>query len=290
MTLTKRHTKWYGWHRQLPDQRDIPARTLGGVRKGVLPKTVRLDKRAAQPAVYDQGPLGSCTANGIAGCAEYTLRELKLITFTPSRLAIYWGERFIENSVGFDAGAYIRDGLKVVAKEGVAPERLWPYDAQQYRTKPPAAYYTEAAKHTVTQYGFVDQTADALQRMLASGDPVVFGFTVYDSFESGAVATSGVVPMPAPTETVLGGHCVVIMGYIRWRGVWYFICRNSWGTAWGRAGFFLMPFDYVLDPDLSDDFWRITTVQGEKPATKLFTATKNAVRVARVTGVRTKAA
>jgi C1A family cysteine protease len=94
---------------------------------------------------------------------------------------------------------------------------------------------------------------------LASGYPFVLGFTVYDSFESDAVAKTGVVPMPARRENVLGGHAVLAVGYddkqSRLR------MRNSWGRAWGVKGYFTMPYAYLFDDNLSDDFWKITLVR-----------------------------
>lgn len=70
-----------------------------------------------------------------------------------------------------------------------------------------------------------------MQGCIAGGYPFVFGFTVYESFESEQVAQTGIVPMPAPGETVVGGHCVVAVGYDDSKRT--FIIRNSWGTGWG---------------------------------------------------------
>jgi C1A family cysteine protease len=70
----------------------------------------------------DQGQLGSCTANGIAGAIEFDQIKQKVGEFVPSRLFIYYNERTVENTVLFDAGAQIRDGIKSVASLGVCPE------------------------------------------------------------------------------------------------------------------------------------------------------------------------
>ena len=94
---------------------------------------------------------------------------------------------------------------------------------------------------------------------LASGYPFVFGFTVYESFESSEVARTGDVPMPSAEEPVVGGHAVLAVGYDDEDAV--FICRNSWGPAWGDAGYFYMPYAYLLDDNLSDDFWTIRVVE-----------------------------
>jgi C1A family cysteine protease len=83
---------------------------------------------------------------------------------------------------------------------------------------------------------------------------------VYESFESPTVAKTGRVPLPTPLESPIGGHAVLAVGYDDTRA--WFIVRNSWGTAWGMRGYFTMPYDYLLDPNLCDDFWTIRSVEG----------------------------
>jgi C1A family cysteine protease len=93
---------------------------------------------------------------------------------------------------------------------------------------------------------------------LAAGYPFVYGFTVYESFESPAVANKGAAPMPSPSEKVLGGHALVAVGYDDSSQV--FISRNSWGPTWGMQGYFTIPYAYLTDNNLSDDFWTIRLV------------------------------
>jgi C1A family cysteine protease len=178
--------------------------------------------------------------------------------FTPSRLFIYYNERVIEGTVASDSGAMIRDGIKTVAKQGACPETTWPYLIQKFATKPTHASYVQAAKHKVSLYQRLTPIASQLKGCLASGFPFVFGFTVYESFESPAVAKTGKVPMPGPTESVLGGHAVMAVGYDESKQV--FIVRNSWGPGWGIKGYFTMPYAYLTNPHLADDFWTIRLV------------------------------
>ena len=108
------------------------------------------------------------------------------------------------------------------------------------------------------QYQRVTQVLLQMKGCLASGFPFVYGFTVYESFESDAVAKTGVVPMPAPTEKVLGGHAVVAVGYDD--STQRFIVRNSWGPGWGMGGYFTIPYAYLTDSNLADDFWTVRLV------------------------------
>jgi len=246
----------YGWIPDLPDHRD-QLYSAPVVALKTLARKVDLTPQC--PPVYDQGQLGSCTANAIGAAFEFELLKQKLKDFMPSRLFIYYNERAMEGTVASDSGAQIRDGIKTVAKQGVCPEAMWPYVISRFKSKPSKACYTEALKHTVTLYQRLVPTLNQLRGCLASGSPFVCGITVYDSFESPAVAKSGKVPMPAPGEATIGGHAVMGVGYDDSKQV--FIVRNSWGTGWGMKGYFTIPYTYLTDSQLSDDFWTLRMVQ-----------------------------
>ena len=259
MTAAIKKARAYTWKPDLPDHRDF---VYKAAKPTVLPPKVDL-RGPNMPAVWDQGQLGSCTGNSIAGAVEFELRKQGLTDFTPSRLFIYFNERTLEGTVNQDAGAMIRDGIKSVNKWGVTSEVLWPYsDANPgpFTTKPSDAAYADALKHTVTSYMRVPQTQAQIQQCLADGYPVVFGFTVYESFESDVVARTGVVPMPGKREKVLGGHAVVCVGYDRSKKA--FLVRNSWGTSWGQGGYFWMPFAYLTNNNLADDLWTVRMIKG----------------------------
>jgi C1A family cysteine protease len=246
----------YGWTRDLPDARDfVYAAPLIRFPHG-LPTSV--DLRSKCPPVYDQGQLGSCTANGIGAAIEFDQRKQGSTEFTPSRLFIYYNERVIEGTVTQDSGAQIRDGIKSVATLGAPPETDWPYDIAKFTIKPTARAYSDAKKDLASSYSRVNQDLMQMQGCLADGYPFVFGFTVYESFESQKVAESGVVPMPSTGEKVVGGHCVVAVGYDGTTR--HFIIRNSWGKSWGLKGYCMMPYEYLITPRLASDFWTIRTV------------------------------
>jgi C1A family cysteine protease len=254
----------YGWIPDLPDHRDLLFATPPHI-LAALPSKVDLTSQC--PAVYDQGQIGSCTANAVGGAVEFDQMKQRLRdVFVPSRLFIYYNERAIEHTVGEDSGAMIRDGIKSVAKQGVCPEKMWPYDPAPFppnkhlTKKPSANCYKEARQHMALQYQRVPRILAQMKGCLAAGYPFVFGFTVYDSFESEEVARTGKVNMPAPSESVVGGHAVMAVGYDDKQN--RFRVRNSWGMEWGSKGYFTMPYVYLLDQNLSDDFWKVTLVSG----------------------------
>jgi C1A family cysteine protease len=254
--IVARRIKRYGWVRDLPDHRDYIFSAPLEV-QSALP--AKVDLRRQCPAVYDQGQLGSCTANAIAGALQFDeLKEKMPNPFVPSRLFIYYNERVIEGTVDSDSGAQLRDGVKAVAKLGVCPETEWPYDINNFTEKPPAKVFSDARRDLARNYLRIPQVLSQMKGCLAAGYPFVFGFTVYQSFESPAVAKSGMVPMPKPSEKVLGGHAVCAVGYDDSQQV--FIVRNSWGPKWGKQGYCFMSYTYLSDAQLASDFWTLRKV------------------------------
>jgi C1A family cysteine protease len=218
-----------------------------------------VDLRPYCPKVEDQGTLGSCTANALAGALEFLEIRDKVLFADLSRLFIYYNERALEHSVRSDSGAMLRDGMKTLAKQGVCTETRWPYVISRFANKPSAGSYKEASDHQITSYHRILTLAE-MRTCLAEGYPFVFGFTVYENFESKNVAKTGRLDMPQQKERAIGGHAVMAVGYDDAEK--RFIVRNSWGPKWGMKGYFTMPYAYAADRNLSDDFWTIR--RGEK--------------------------
>ncbi len=159
----------------------------------------------------------------------------------------------MEGTVGEDAGAAIRDGVKSLTKQGVCTEKKWPYQIAKFTAKPSAACYTDAAnRQRVTSYHRI-LTLQQMKQCLAEGYPFVFGFSVYESFESAAVAKTGKLNLPKLSEKNLSGHAVCAVGYDD--STKRFLVRNSWGADWGLKGYFTMPYDYASNTNLADDFF-----------------------------------
>jgi C1A family cysteine protease len=263
----------FGWVRDLPDHRDQYFSVAHGT-MSALPATT--DLRAHCPPVYDQGQIGSCTANAIAAAIQFDRKRNKQSPdFVPSRLFIYYNERYMEHDVQSDRGAQIRDGIKSVSKVGVCPETEWTYDdtpatsdggpwppGAKPAQQPPKKCYIDAAEYKVVTYQRLVQNLSQLQGCLAQGLPFVFGITVYTSFfdnygtpqEKQRVIT----PLPGASDEIVGGHAILCVGYDNKKML--FTCRNSWGTGEGDHGYFYMPYSYVTNSSLASDFWVVQTV------------------------------
>jgi C1A family cysteine protease len=230
------------------DLRDKVYRSTSIVHPVQFPKAI--DLREKMSPVVDQGQLGSCTANSIvSGLKEY----LEGTGNRLSRLFLYYKERELEGSINEDSGAYIRDGMKVLAKNGVSSELLCPYHIDHFTEAPSEQAEREAANHTITAYHRVSDL-NGVKAALVEGLPVVIGMTVYESFESEAVAASGKVPLPKKTEKQLGGHAVLVVGYKKIKSTEHLIVRNSWGEGWGDKGYCYIPSSFIKR-GIINDMW-----------------------------------
>ena len=242
----------YSWIPDIPDFRDYKFTALTTPQS--LPLSV--DLRKNYDHVYDQGQIGSCTANALSLAFDFTHVKEGKKPILPSRLFLYYDERKIEGNTSTDSGAQGRDGIKTLHGVGVCPETMWLYDEKLLFIAPSHDCYNHAFNHKIKGYERIDNTdINALEGCLADGYTFAFGFTVYSSFESDEVAATGIVPMPLSTESVLGGHYVVCIGYDDEKQ--WFIVRNSWGPDWGDKGHFYIPYAYLTNLNLADDFWTI---------------------------------
>lgn len=248
------------------DPRDFKFKAIAPKAPAVWPAV--WDLRWKDSPVFDQGQIGSCTGNAGAGMYQYvekiylrrnaapgSVPEIFDKSFHPvSRLFIYYNERSLEGTTLQDAGAYVADCCKSLSKWGVCKEDSWGYVERQMYSQPGHAAYVEAANHKISSYHKLDNTdLHELKLCLHEGYPFIFGFQVYESFESADVAATGIMPMPQPDESLLGGHCVMAIGWDDKKQA--IICKNSWGTGWGDKGYFYMPYGFITDPNQADDFW-----------------------------------
>lgn len=217
------------------------------------------------PVPYDQGNLGSCTAN--AFCAAYKI--LTKNQFSPSRLYLYYYERMLEDPTHnplhlTDSGADVIDGEKYAANIGICSESLWPYKIEKFNVKPPTYCDLDAAKHKIKSFSVIPINANlinSIKSYIFKGIPVLIAINVYQSFESLQTSRTGVVTLPKPLrynnprdprDPYLGGHEMCIIGYDDTTS--RVTVLNSWGSNWGDGGYCYIPYSYLTNPYLGLEF------------------------------------
>ena len=248
-------TRIYGWKPDLPS--DIPWLDHLALRRKLATAVKVYDGRKYVRWVKDQKQEGACTAFSGNASERYFRSTHGLPDFDGSEQFLYYATRSLEGTTKSDSGASIMDTVTAEQKFGICPNSLWPY-SKPLTAKPTAAAYKAALAHEILVKAPVQLTQAAVEAVLASGLPLHFGITVYESFESDAVTRTGVVPMPGNNEQVLGGHAIYALGFDSKAKV--VTCQNSWGPDWGFGGlgFFTLPYKYIFTPDYASDGWTIS--------------------------------
>ena len=242
----------YGYIPDLPDRRDHQFRVAGDL---ALPPMV--DLRNQDSPIEDQGSLGSCTSFAVGAAIRFCRRKEGLPDFITSHLFLYYNSRSWINK-GVDSGATLRDAVKAAAKYGDCPETDWPYVPYQFALKPSFKAYQDASQDRALKYQRIPQNIQQMKNCLAQGFPFVVGVSVYGSFENQQAESTGFIPLPKNSESLLGGHALLVLGY---RDIdLHFIVRNSWGTKFGDGGYIYLPYAYLQDDGLASDFWCIQAV------------------------------
>jgi len=267
-----------GWLPEAPDPKDYTethpeivamAKKLGiWHHRGELP--AKVDLRKWFPPVFDQGKLGSCTANAGDGVIEYFEKRSSGDFVVGSRLYIY---KFSRELLGFtgDTGATLRATMAAMALGGVPPEQYEPYNIDDFEKEPTTFQATLAANVKPAKYFTHDpdgakpeDVINSVKKWVAAGVPAMFGFEVFPSMKQGDV--KGAFPVPGPDEKPIGGHAICVAGYDDSMKITNkktgkvstgaFLIRNSWGPSWGDGGYGWVPYDYVRQ-GVAGDFWSI---------------------------------
>lgn len=211
------------------------------------------------PFVYDQGSIGSCTANSTASMYSWVVLNSNGTVEIPSRLFLYYNTRKLQGTISFDSGATLRDTMKSLQKDGICAETSWAYLYENLFKTPPPNCYDEASFHQALSYASVPISLINMKNVLQSR-PFVLGILVYSSFFTPSVSKTGQIPFPNMTkEKLLGGHAILVLGYDDRRKAFY--CRNSWGQSWGLKGDFYLPYSYATNRKLAFDAWVLYSVE-----------------------------
>lgn len=268
-----------GWLPDLPDIRDY---TMDNAKIKPLLQAIKFDtsekKRARKSIdlsrwcspIEHQEDLGSCSAHAGVGLLEFYERKNHGKHIDASRLFLYKATRNLLHFEG-DSGASLRATMAAMVLFGVPPEEYWTYDIEYFDDEPPAFCYSFAQNYQALKYFTLDpptlskqDVLEMLKLFLANGLPSMFGFSVYNSYLD--VGKDGYIPFPGDTESNLGGHAVMAVGYddsliivnkeagFETKGA--IKIRNSYGKGWGNKGYGWLPYDYILE-GIAEDFWAL---------------------------------
>lgn len=211
---------------------------------------VSADNRALVVEVWDQGDEGSCTGHGTGQGIRCALVRAGKIPTAPSRQGLYWMGRLEDGDPGDDAGSNISSILAATKLLGIPPESAWTYQAGDLVPGNRAWELLHAAADQRYVSGYARIASAGSQRQadvkvaIAAGFTVVFGTEVDQAFEDLAPGQY----WPGVKGAVLGGHCMLAVGYDA-EGVT--VC-NSWGLSWCDNGFCKMTWSAVSG---FDDLW-----------------------------------
>lgn len=123
-----------------------------------------------------------------------------------------------------------------------------PYQVGNFALAPTTADYQAALPYRLVQYYQINgDLLGGVWAVLSAGIVCLMGFQVPQSFETG-VGSDGKVPAPSGNDPIVGGHVVVICGWIPDStapgGQGWVKLRNSWGPGMGLGGYYLMPTIY----------------------------------------------
>lgn len=199
-----------------------------------LPKRIDL---GALPGVYDQGSVGSCTAQALAGAIETLAARSYYRPERPDRPALYRRER---DAIGYpdeDSGAILADGIAAL-RRGWEPEAehptawgpSWLRAAPRLDTNAPRLVSAEP----------LDYDPASIAWELACGHPVAVGLRITDQWDRPGTT------LDAPAGPSTGGHAVLLVGYDVPARLWR--VRNSWGADWGDGGYVWLPWSWTAAP------------------------------------------
>ena len=237
---------------QQPDNRDYKfVASAAIINKVTTPDMINFSLNKQNIIILNQGNIGSCVSNAFAQCINIVTYN----TLAISRLCHYYcGRAILGVPSTEDTGLDIRQAATIISKYGAARESAWPYNTSNFKQLPPLNVFQGSKYFQKYVYTFINQDLTNLKAcLLQNKTPIIFGIMIYSSFVSATVTKTGTVPLPdTKKEQLLGGHCVLMIGYDD--ATKTFLCINSWGTSWGAKGFFTLPYAYVTNPALAGDF------------------------------------
>ena len=212
--------------------------------------------------VFDQGQRGTCVANATCSMMDYATGK------RTSRQFVYHQCKMIDGIKNME-GTYISTAAQILSDPkikdyGTVHEQQWKYCPQKKTTThhgPPPENCYHSDREVATTPVFVRKTnmIKDIKSLLSGPDrhspsAVVVGVGIFESFNNSHSAETGWITMPMEGERKIGGHAMLVVGWLEKETPYgpqrILIVRNSWGQGWAwnnplrLPGHALMPFAY----------------------------------------------
>ena len=183
-------------------------------------------------AIRNQGHCGSCWAHGSSeALSDRFCIAGKDVVLSPQDLTSC--DRYDH---GCNGGGII-EPFRWMMGTGIVTDACFPYVSGDGHVPPcitKCQNNDPLVKYKCKSGSIVEvESISAEQKELYDHGPLDTGFNVYEDFK---YYKSGIYEHKS--GGYLGGHAVKVLGWGLENGVHYWICANSWGEAWGEAGFF----------------------------------------------------
>lgn len=198
-----------------------------------LPESFECEKRSR---VKDQRSVGSCVAHAASSILEYHYSPNNRL----STNFIYGIHYKLFGSEG--PGVSLREACKIISKYGDPELKYCPgntevekvYDLAEECFDNPEAM-ENASKYKIDNYVKLLSDKDIKYSIFNYG-PVLAAIEWFDYNDcdfKGKLIKNGISE---------GYHAIIIYGWNK--DGW--LCQNSWGITWGKAGYFILPYDYKI--------------------------------------------
>jgi C1A family cysteine protease len=199
--------------------------------------------------VKDQSVCGSCVSFGCAALTESmtSIEKGQLLDLCEADL------HFCSSHGPNCSGWWPDNALDEIRMRGLPDEAYFPYETA-FTTGDPRCIAGPDRDNRAVRITTSSPIVDVVERKnhLSNVGPCVAVLHIYDDFY---LYASGVYQHVDGED--VGLHCVEVIGYSEAEQCW--ICKNSWGTAWGDSGFFKIAYGEAgIDSEFP--FWTVTGV------------------------------
>jgi C1A family cysteine protease len=186
--------------------------------------------------VKNQGSCGSCWAfSTVAGLESQAMISTGGLPIDLSEQAL-----ISCGSVGTCSGGSVAIASNFLRDVGVPVESCFKYTATNNVCTNACLNWQDGAQRITGWHraSTAKITVDDMKNALYSYGPIIASMSVYNDFYS---YRSGVYSYS--TGDYLGAHAVLVVGFDDVQQA--FIVKNSWGSGWGEAGYFMISYNEV---------------------------------------------